>query len=224
VPEDRWRLLYNGLDLRHFQPDSQLRATFRQDHGLQELIAVGAACAMRPRKQLEHLVKAAADLNDPRVRVVIAGGPVPGDESYVERLLAHARQELGDRFLHVGYLTDLRGFYNGLDVFLNTSREEACSISIIESLACGCPVLGYASKSVDDQILPLGGQIVPQDDVNALTEELCNWVADPAQLAERRAGARQQAEDQFDIRKLADQLWHDYQQLLEEPSVRRHSD
>jgi glycosyltransferase involved in cell wall biosynthesis len=214
VPESRWRVLRNGLDLSKFRSDTVLRADARRAWGIgpQEL-AVGVACALRPRKQLEHLFHAVAHAGVP-VKVVVAGGPVPGDEVYAARLVEQGRALLGDRLHAVGHVDDLRGFYNGLDLFVNTSREEACSISVIESLACGCPVVGYASRSVDEQILPDGGEISPQDDTEALASLLRRWLTDSARLGAARAGARRQAERLFDIRSLALDLWHEYQLVL----------
>lgn len=214
VPESRWRILYNGLDLERFTPDAARRSAFRAAHGLNNMTAIGVACALRPRKQLEHLFDAASRVSDPSLRVVLAGGPVKGDERYSEALLETARDSLGSRFIHLGHLKDLRDFYNGLDLFVNTSQEEACSISVMESLACGCPVLGYPSTSVDEQILPTGGEIVPQDSVADLAAALERWLSDQPRLRNARLAARRRAEDVFDIKGLADQLWLEYQDTI----------
>jgi glycosyltransferase involved in cell wall biosynthesis len=214
VPESAWALLYNGLDLGLFRPDPGLRSEFRARHGLDGALAIGNACAIRPRKQLEHLFEAAARLGRPDVRVVLAGGPVPGDEAYADRLLRDAQEKLGERFVYLGHRTELRDFYNGLDLFVNTSQAEACSISIIESLACGCPVVGYPSTSVDEQVLPTGGEIVEQDRVELLTAALDRWLVDGPRMADAKTRARARAEEAFDIRKLAGQLWDEYQTIL----------
>jgi glycosyltransferase involved in cell wall biosynthesis len=215
VPEANWFLLPNGLDLTHYRQDDAGRQRFRRQNSLTtEVVAVGVACAIRPRKQLEHLFEAVARLADLPVRVLVAGWPVPGDEEYVAGLIENGRSRLGDRLTFLGYLNDLRDLFNGLDIFVNTSREEACSITVLESLACGCPVLGYPSKSVDEQVLPNGGEIVPQDDVDRLTAALRMWVGDPAKLPARRPGARLRAEQDYDIRRLAERLWKEYQQLV----------
>jgi len=215
VARDRWHVLPNGLDLEHFKPDDTLRRTFRSQHGISENVVVGVACALRPRKQLEHLFEAASRVADPNLRILVAGAAVAGDESYAERLLKDGKELLGNRLLVLGHLDELRGFYNGLDVFVNTSQEEACSISVIESLACGCPVLGYASKSVDGQILPDGGEIVPQDDVESLATSLWGWVADETMRLSGRAGARHTAEDRFAIRAMCQDLWRQYKAIAQ---------
>lgn len=214
IPEAKWRVLPNGLDLEHFVPDPERRRQFRQDHRLESGPVIGVACALRPRKQLEHLFEAASHLDVPGLRVVVAGAAVKGDEAYAEELLRAARVKLGDRLVTLGHLDELRGFYNALDVFVNTSQEEACSISVSESLACGCPVVAYPSKSVDGQILPDGGEVVEQDNVEQLTAVLQRWVAQPSELWQRRAGARKTAEARFDIRQLSADLWTEYETIL----------
>jgi glycosyltransferase involved in cell wall biosynthesis len=215
VPESDWRVLYNGIDLDRMKFEESRRNTFRQAHGVADgEMAIGAACALRPRKQIEHLFQAAAQMTmRGKVRVFVAGGAVSGDEAYVEQLLQSGRALLGDRFTYLGHLSDLRDFNNGLDIAVNTSKEEAFSISVLEALACGCPVVGYASKSVDESILPLGGEIVEQDSVPALTAALDDWAQNPGRLQASRASARRQAENLGDIRKASAQLWSEYQQL-----------
>jgi glycosyltransferase involved in cell wall biosynthesis len=219
IPESKWEVLQNGLDLTHFVPDPAARESFRRAHHLGDELVIGVACALRPRKDLEHLIEAAARLHDVPVRVLSAGGPVSGDETYARRLLDEARARLGERVVVLGHLDELRGFYNALDIFVNTSHEEAGSISVIQALACGCPIVGYASRSVDGQILPDGGAIVRQDDVDQLTDTLRQWLADPAELLRRRSGARATAEQRFDIRKLSRQLWTAYQSLRKLPTA-----
>lgn len=214
LPESLRRVLHNAIDLDHFAPDPGRRLRFREQHGLTANVAIGVACALREWKQLDHLIDAAAPLTDSRLRVVIAGGPYQGEEAYAEGFLRRARERLGGRLITLGHLSELRDFYNGLDVFVNTSREEAGSISVIESLACGCPIVGYPSGAVREQILPSGGEIVAQDDRDALSAALARYVAEPAPLASLRAGARQAAEERFDIQVASERLWAEYLSLV----------
>jgi glycosyltransferase involved in cell wall biosynthesis len=223
IDSARWRLLHNGLDSDHFRPDADRRRAFRDAHRLGDAPLVGVACALRERKQLEHLFEAARSL-PADVKVVVAGGSVPDEEQYAAPLIERGKQQLGDRLVHLGHLTELRSFYNALDVFVNTSREEACSISVLEAMACGCPVVGYPSKSVDSQVLPDGGEMVEQDRVDLLVDALRRWLANPSQLAAGRAGARQRVLDEFDIHAVSLQLWDEYHAVLGERLARyRHA-
>jgi glycosyltransferase involved in cell wall biosynthesis len=213
VSEMNRRVLYNGLDLQYYQQDPKVRESFRRRYQLGYDLLIGIACALRSRKQLEHLFEVSTSLSDLPVRIFIAGGSVSGDEAYASRIIEQAKYMLGKRFLYLGHLNDLRGFYNGLDLCINTSKEEGFSISILEALACGCPVVGYPSVAVSEAVLPGGGEIVEQDNINQLTQTVRHWLSNPDKLTAARASARKRAEH-FDVCRIAEQLWNEYQDIL----------
>ncbi len=213
VPEDRWRVLYNGLNLEHFRPDPTVRAAFRVRHQLDGSFLLASACALRPRKQLEHLFQVVSRIPDRSVRLVLAGAAVPGDEEYAARLLESGRALLGERLLYLGHQDDLRPLYNAADLFVNTSREESFGLAALESMACGCPVVGYPSVAVSEVILPSGGEIVVQDDIEELTGAVVRRLSERDQTQTTRSAARHRAE-YFDIGRLSEQLWQEYRSLL----------
>lgn len=215
IPESAWRLLYNGLDITRIRPDEALRRDFRERHNLGTGRLIGAASWLRPGKQIEHLFEMVARQRERDFTLVLAGGVAPGEEQYAQTVLEQGKAQLGDRLRFLGCLSDLAGFYNALDLYVNTSKEETCSISIMESLACGCPVVGYPSVSVDEQVLPSGGEIVAQDDRPALAAAVDRWLAEPTRLVTARDGARSRAEEMFDIRKLSNQLWDEYTAVMQ---------
>jgi glycosyltransferase involved in cell wall biosynthesis len=213
VEEASWRLLPNGLDVERYRPQPELGKQFRDEHTLGSGLLIGAASWLRPGKQLEHLFQVAATLPGD-VTLVIAGGIAEGEEEYAKQLLAQGQQLVGDRLRYLGMLTDLRGFYNALDLYVNTSKEETCSISIMEALACGCPIVGYPSVSVGEQVLPCGGEIVAQDKQEQLAAAVERWLGDRQRCEEARHGARRRAEESFDIRQISDGLWDEYTAVL----------
>ncbi len=213
VSQDRQSVLHNGLDLERYSPDESLRESFRSQYEIdRKEFVIGVACALRPRKQLEHLFDAVEEIRDEKIKVFVAGGAVTGDEDYAENLMQNAKMIFGEQLHVLGHVQDLRPFCNGLDLFVNTSREESFGIAPLEAMACGCPVVGYASKAVDEVVLPDGGEITPQDDVPALVSAVRRWMSSP-DLPARREMARRQA-SRFDIRQLSEQLWGEYQQVL----------
>ena len=221
VPESIWRVVPNGLDLEVYQPDDVLRRGFRERLGLDSSIVIGVACALRANKQLEHFFDAAARLTHHEVRFLVAGGTYPGEESYAERLIHDAGQILGHRLAHLGKLNGLREFCCGIDLFVNTSKNEAFGISVLESLSCGTPVVGYPSGAVRDLVLPGGGEIVAQNSVDELSDALSRWVANPELRAAGRTGSRRRAEESFDIHRISQIVWDEYDAVLSES--RRHA-
>jgi glycosyltransferase involved in cell wall biosynthesis len=214
VDSSRFVVVNNGIDNNRNKPDANLRREFREKHNVGDAVALGVACALRPRKQVDHLIKAASLISG-NIRVFVAGAAVPGDEDYARKLIANSNELLGSRLTFLGHQQDLRPLLNGLDLFVNTSQEEACSISVIESLAHGCPVIGYASKSVDCQILPDGGEITAQDDIPALAECIQRWSADPNLRLQTSANARRIATSKFDMLGNCEQVWKIYEGVLQ---------
>src|SRR6185436_1647147 len=78
VPSDRFRLIYNGLDLNTFGQDaaahSRLRAEWKLDA---DAIAIGTASSISPRKRLDHFIRLVVELarSGVNVRGFIAGQP-----------------------------------------------------------------------------------------------------------------------------------------------------
>jgi len=213
IPESKWKVLHNGLDLKYYKPDPVQRSLFREKYNSKSEFLIGVACALRPGKQLEHLIEAVSRLHDLKLKVLLAGFSIPGDEIYARNIIEKANQKLGNKFIFLGRLDDLRKFYNGLDLCINTSLEESFSISVLEALACGCPVVGYPSVTVSEAVLPSGGEILEQDNIDQLTRTVQQWLSNSERLASARVNAHKQAE-KFDIRKISEQLWREYQSIL----------
>ncbi len=119
------------------------------------------------------LVRAASQLDVPGLRVVVAGAAVKGDEAVRRRTACAPREPCSATgCCTLGHLDELRGFYNAPRHLREHQPGRGVQHQRVESLACGCPVVAYPSKSVDGQILPDGGEIVEQDNVHDLTAVL----------------------------------------------------
>lgn len=220
VPEENWRVLLNGLELDEIKPDSSLRSAFRETHRLDGTVAIGAACALRPVKQVEHIVEAIARLPDPRLRFVLAGAAVPGHEAYAEKLIADTRVRLGERFVYLGHLNDVRDFFSGIDIFANASQEESSGISVLQSLCAEHPVVGYPSVAVVESVTSDCGEMVPQDDIGALSRALGEWANNPPRMKAAGIAGRQRIAEFYDIRAISMFLWNDYLTLVPEARLR----
>jgi glycosyltransferase involved in cell wall biosynthesis len=70
-------------------------------------------------------------------------------------------------------------------------------------------------------VLPSGGEIVAQDDCEQLTAAVARWVQDAESRQQAREGARQRAEESFDICKISSQLWVEYLDVVAERNSAR---
>jgi glycosyltransferase involved in cell wall biosynthesis len=143
--------IYNGVDTSVFyqNKDDSIRKKFGFGP---ENIVIGAVGNVRPAKGYDIFIKAARLLykNHPECRFVVAGhfyGKLFFD-------LTKLRDELGLEkvFYFIGFQSIPSLVYNNIDIFVSSSNSEGFSISIIEAMACGIPVIATRSGGPEEII------------------------------------------------------------------------
>jgi len=198
VPEERWRVLPNGVDTDRFHAEGV--------HGEGDyLLFVGR---LVPYKGLHVLLKALA-MRPPGVPLLVVGdGPLRG------RLEREARR-LGVNVRFLGHVSDedLPRLYRGarLTILPSVTRQEAFGLSLLESMACGTPVVASALPGVEE-VARQGGLVAPPGDAVQLAETLA-----AAMDADLPRGARLAARihDGYSWPAVADQLVSLYQEVLD---------
>lgn len=132
--------IYNGVDTSVFRP--QRDDSIRKELGLgPEHVLIGAVGNIRPAKGYEYFLKAASLVigKHPECRFAIAG---EGSGALKAALLS-LRKELGlEKVLFfLGFRGDVARILNNFDIFALSSVSEGFSISTIEAMACGIPIV-----------------------------------------------------------------------------------
>jgi glycosyltransferase involved in cell wall biosynthesis len=149
-PVDPGRCLtaYAPTDLGIFRFDPKTRAAHRKKWGLPPShTAVGFAARLSEGKGHLLAIRTVEALKRrfPNLRLFLAGGPTPGEESYVDLLKGEVGSlGLGQRVRFTGYLespSDVAGFLSALDVVLHPAGAEAFGMAVVEAMACGRPVV-----------------------------------------------------------------------------------
>jgi len=212
VSESILDVLPNCIDTDRFCPSSELREQYRKKYfKTHEIFLVGSACALQPRKQIEHIIDAIEKISRSDIYFLLAGGFLRQYQSYGKWLVDYAKKKLGNNFIYLGHLNDLRGFYNALDLYVAASQEEALPISILEALSSGCPIVSYPSKSGIIQILENNvGILVPQDDKNSMAAAILEFYKDKNLRNVCSSNARKLALDFYSVPVVSDKLWKDY--------------
>lgn len=206
-------LIYNGVDENRFSGESP--STLRSELGLREedtlILSVGN---IRPAKGYTHLVEAAARL-------------VQKDASYQFVVVGHEKQplagELRDKAkalgvqnnLHfLGFRDDVSELMGQADVYLLPSISEGFSISTVEAMMAGVPVLATKSGG-PEEILESGvsGLLVPVADPDAIVEGI-GRLRDQAFASRLREAARKSARERFSMRAMIQSYESLYQELL----------
>ncbi|MCX5996880.1 MAG: glycosyltransferase family 4 protein [Chloroflexi bacterium] len=151
LPAD-YRIIPNGVDVHHYQPDGPLRTEFKDDR--LNIFFVGR---LEERKGVGDLIRACALVKKdfPEFRLIIAG---PGIRLrfYYQML---AKSLVGDNVVFTDYVpfNELPKYYRTADIFCAPATGgESFGIVLIEAMASGTPVVatsipGYASVLTDGQ-------------------------------------------------------------------------
>ncbi|OGO20956.1 MAG: hypothetical protein A2Z15_02870 [Chloroflexi bacterium RBG_16_50_11] len=157
-------IIPNGIDLSEYD-NLPPRGGFRQKHGIGEeqkvILFLGR---LHQTKGIDLLINAfaglAKDLSDARL---VVAGPDDGYLPALKNLTAELKLEEKVIFTGPVYGEQKLAAYVDADVYALTSSFEAFGISILESLACGTPVVVTDRCGIADIIRDKAGLVVPYD-------------------------------------------------------------
>lgn len=194
---ERLEVIYNGVDpCRPSDPDPELRR-FAGDHTL-----VGAVAVHRRQKGLDRLLDAVPEVlaRRPDVRFAIVGeGP----------LLSYHRERaeqlgIGSSVTFTPFAPPPGPYLLALDVFVLPSRWEAFSIAVLESMACGTPVVANAVGGTAEALADGAGVLIANGDQRSLIDEIARLVESPEERAAIAAKALTRVSTEFGSELMVD--------------------
>src|SRR5262249_45190426 len=125
----------------------------------------------------------------------------------------------GRKLINIGKVSDDRILslaYSAADLFVIPSLQESFGQTVIESLACGTPVVGFASGGITDTVRPgITGALAPTGDVPALRDAIAKLLGDPAERARMGVECRRVATEEYGFDTQSRQYLDLYQSLLD---------
>jgi glycosyltransferase involved in cell wall biosynthesis len=141
-----------------------------------------------PRKNVQMLVNAFSQLNDPSLKLVLAG--TVDRDGPVQRLVN--RLGIGDRTFLTGFVDDasLHNLLENARVFVMPSLQEGLCNAVVEALSHSLPVVATKCGGVQDSIANgENGFLVEINDVTAMAEKLRELCGDDNLRQELSVGA-----------------------------------
>ena len=138
--ENEIEIVYNGVDTNRFNNSirQRFRGNLRKQWGLSENDVVFLFTSYELKKKgIEPLVEAAAKLKIPgkfNFKIIVAGEQ---PYSSLQRLIK--RLDLQETIIFVGRVKSMEEYYANSDVFVLPTYYDACSLVVIEAMACGLP-------------------------------------------------------------------------------------
>ncbi|HMM41992.1 MAG TPA: glycosyltransferase family 1 protein [Thermomicrobiales bacterium] len=128
---------HSAIDHRRFRPHDPSEALARAGIPRPYLLFLST---VQPRKNLERVVTAFEQLDDPDLRLVVAGRSGWLSEPIERRLRKSPRH---DRIVRLGYVDDelVPALYAGAAAFVHPALYEGFGLGILEAMASGTPVV-----------------------------------------------------------------------------------
>lgn len=209
------RVIHNGIEEPEPVPDDVVEA-LRRELGVPDGAPVVGMVANLNRavKGVDRFLEAVpAILEDvPEARFVVVGG---GEN---EDALRRAAREAGlsNRVSFPGYREDVETFYGLMDVSVLTSLSEGLSITLLESMSHGLPVVatrvgGNPEVVVDGET----GYLVPPDRPGPFADRVVELLRDPGRRREMGEAGRARVRGDFTLEGAARRYLREYRGQLE---------
>ena len=145
VPAERIRVVYNGVDTERFSPQRHRDAgeLIRRRYGIgsNEVLVIAVANNHR-LKGIHVLARAIRQLRSAGVpiKALVCGGACPG------------RADRDKGVIYAGHVTDPAAHYAAADIAAQPSFYDACSLTTLEALASGLPVITTSANGAGELI------------------------------------------------------------------------
>ncbi len=140
IPEEQIDVIYNGVDLERFHPKNRkYREEIRKRFGMDDEIVFLFVSNNFKMKGLEYLMKALGRLKrdgSPPFKCLVLGRDRP--EPYFR--LAQKEGVFKD-LIFAGSTDEPEKYYGASDLLIHPTFYDACSLTVIEGLASGLPVI-----------------------------------------------------------------------------------
>jgi phosphatidylinositol alpha-1,6-mannosyltransferase len=204
-----------GVDTSRFVPlDAEVRAKARATFGLpQDGRVVVSLSRLVPRKGMDVLIRAAAELAVERPDLVVAIGGDGRDRGRLDRLVSATGAPV--RMLGRVPDADVPALYGCADVYAMLCRnrwagleQEGFGIVFLEAAACGLPQVAGTSGGAAEAVADgrTGLVVTSPRDTGGVARALASLIDDPALRARLGGAARERAVAEFDYGVLAARL------------------
>lgn len=200
----------NPLDMTIFQRQDRVRA--RQELGLPEdkkLLLFGALNVTDERKGVFYLIEALKKFRHQGNIELVVFGQIKDD----------IRDILPVPVYPMGYLTEEKKIallYNAVDLFVTSSLEENLPNTIMESMACGTPCVGFNIGGIPEMIDHLqNGYVAEYKDVEDLSRGI-KWILDNERYDELSESCIKKVQSAYSEEVIACKYISLYKEVLKE--------
>ena len=200
VPEEKIRVIYNGVHLSRYHQD--IEPLYKSE---QSEIVLGCAGRLSEEKGHLYLLEMMQYLRKKghRYRLLIAG------EGRLMNALQKKAHKLGvdDSVEFLGFVEEMPAFFRSLDIFLLSSHYEGFGYVIAEAMASGKPVVAFDIKS-SAEIIDHGktGYITDRNNAGEMAQRVVELAENKGLREKMGTSGRKRVEEMFSFEKTQEEI------------------
>lgn len=204
----RIEVIPNGIDVEQFSPQNQERA--RSELGLpqdKKVVLFAAADLADERKGARHFFDGLRHV-EAENWIVATVGKTMQEQAFIPKNVT---------LMQLGYLGGrdaMATAYNAADLYCIASLDDNLPTTVLESLACGTPVVGFSVGGIPEQVPSDCGQLVSPKDSRALGRAMSTLLEDDTLRELMGRSCRRRAEEEYDLHRFVERYLALYHELV----------
>lgn len=199
VDERKITVVPNGFDWERIQPKPNSARAVREEFRLGDATMLCTVGRLDKLKGHDLLLRAFARIAEPDARLVVVG---PGPQKNLLEELAR-QLNIADRIVFTGYRSDVYDIVAASDLVVHPSLSEAHSLTIIEALHLGRPVIATDVGAAREAVIPEEtGWLVPANDVEALAQSINEALSDKERARALAEAGQRLVHSKYPIEKM----------------------
>jgi glycosyltransferase involved in cell wall biosynthesis len=209
-PVHKYHVVYNGVDTKRFKP--QDKRQIRAELGIElDCKLIGMFASFKQQKNHPFLIEALKQVKaqGSEFKLLLVGDMLHGGMHGSDHYTTAVKQQIEDSgfaedTIYLGNRDDIERIYPACDFTVLPSLFEGTPNVVLESMACGVPVIATDvsdnKKIITDTI---NGYIIVINNIEQLSDRIITLYKDKEKLALMATNAREQVEKHFSSQKLA---------------------
>ncbi|WP_081210057.1 glycosyltransferase [Salegentibacter sediminis] len=198
------RTLLNGVNTEAFQRSEH--SEIRLQLGIPEdAIVIGNVAVFRFQKRLVEWLQVIKKIRKRNLNVygiIVGAGPLEEEIKKEWKAL-----ELEKFVFFPGLKTDVKPYFEVMDIFMMSSSFEGLPIALLEAMSMECAVVSTDAGGIKEVIRNKeDGLIVPVDKWQELSGQVQGLIAEPGELARYKLAARKRVIEAFSLKKMVEEL------------------
>ncbi len=213
VPEEKIRVIYNGIDLDRFK-DQCSSEKIRKELGLDgNDRIVGTIGSFTEAKGYDYLLKAAKEIIDARKAVkflIVGDGPLNGHLRNTARGLG-----IQDNVIFTGYRKDIPELLSVMDMYVLSSVREGLPMVLLEAMAAGKPVIASKVGAVPKVIIDNeSGVLITPGDAGEMKKAVLDLLSDDSRSKRLGLAGQKRLKENFSSDVMAGKYMSVYGELV----------